>query len=60
VIIKFTTDVLLGTGVGVVVGAFLPSVGRKIKSFFVKETQAARLKVLTEVTKVRQDIKTQL
>jgi hypothetical protein len=29
-------------GIGYVIGAFTPAVGRKIKSFFVKETTAAK------------------
>ena len=32
--------------IGVVVGSFIPSVGRKIKSLFVKETSAVVKKIL--------------
>jgi hypothetical protein len=36
---------LPGAGVGFVVGAFTPAVGRKIKALFVKETSAAKAAV---------------
>lgn len=36
---------LPGMAIGFVVGAFTPSVGRKIKGLFVKETQAAEKSV---------------
>lgn len=32
-------------GVGVVVGSFVPSVGRRIKSFFVKEAAVVKTKL---------------
>lgn len=51
--IKFTVDVVLGSGLGFVAGSFAPSVGRKIKALFVKDTQAARMAVLTDITKVK-------
>lgn len=35
------TAVIAGVG-GLVVGAFMPAVGREIKSWFVKETTAAK------------------
>ena len=31
----------IGAGIGFVVGAFTPAIGRKIKGLFVKQTQAA-------------------
>lgn len=46
-LIKFTADVLLGTGLGVVVGAFMPSIGRKIKAAWVKEGQIGKKDILT-------------
>ena len=38
-------SLIVAGGVGFVVGAFTPAVGRKIKSFFVKETTAAKTAV---------------
>lgn len=38
---------LVAAGIGFVVGAFTPAVGRKIKSFFVKETTAAKTAATT-------------
>jgi len=35
----------IGGGCGVVAGAFCPAIGRKIKSLFVKKTQAAKAAV---------------
>ena len=39
--IKFTADVLLGSGIGFVVGAFMPRTLSNIKALWVKETQIA-------------------
>ena len=36
---------LILVGVGVVVGAFVPSVGRRIKAFFVKEAAVVKTKL---------------
>jgi hypothetical protein len=44
--------VIVGAGVGFVVGAFTPAVGRKIKAFFVKEAAAAKAKVASEESAV--------
>lgn len=55
-LIKFTSDVALGSGLGFLIGVFAPSVGRKIKALFVKETKALKTAVVTsakaEVTKI--------
>ena len=52
---------LLYAGVGYVVGAFTPSVGRTIKSFFVKESKvaiaAAPAAVQTAVATATADVK---
>ncbi len=40
-IITFILSQLPGAGVGFVAGAFTPSIGRKIKALFVKESKAA-------------------
>lgn len=40
---------IVAAGVGFVVGAFTPAIGRKIKSFFVTETTAAKAVVTTDV-----------
>ena len=59
-IIKFTADVLIGTGLGVIVGAFLPSVGRKIKALWIKETQLAEKVVYNEYEKIDAKVKSKL
>jgi hypothetical protein len=41
---------IAGAAVGFVAGAFTPSIGRIIKSFFVKETQKAEATVKTDVS----------
>jgi hypothetical protein len=38
---------LPGAGVGFVVGAFTPSIGRKIKALFVKESKVVESKVIS-------------
>jgi len=52
VLIKFTFDVAIGSGLGFVAGAFCPGVLRKIKSLFVKKASAAQAAVVAEVKKV--------
>jgi len=47
----FAINVIEGAAVGFIVGAFTPSIGRKIKSVFVKDTQKAITVVKTEVEK---------
>lgn len=44
-------------GIGIVVGAFIPAVGRKIKALFVKETKSAEVAVESEAAKVEADVK---
>jgi len=39
---------IVAAGVGFVVGAFTPAVGRKIKALFVKESQAAKTAVTND------------
>ena len=56
-IIKFTVDVAIGSGLGVVVGAFLPSIGRKIKALWVKETQVAKKDLVAVATGVNTAVK---
>ncbi len=51
---------LPAAGVGFVVGAFTPAVGRKIKALFVKETTAAKTAVEAKATTVANDIKAKL
>ena len=41
---------ILFAGIGYITGAFTPSVLRKIKALFVKETTAAKVAVTTAVT----------
>lgn len=48
---KFTEDMGIYGGIGYVVGAFTPSVGRAIKSFFVKEATQVKLAVEAEAAK---------
>jgi hypothetical protein len=47
---------LPGAGVGFVIGAFTPSIGRKIKALFVKETTKAKIAVETEVKAVEKKL----
>lgn len=47
----FLVAQLPGAGVGFVAGAFTPSVLRKIKALFVKETTAAKAAVQSELGK---------
>lgn len=42
--------IALAAGAGFIAGAFTPAVGRKIKSYFVKETKAASAAVQTDVS----------
>jgi hypothetical protein len=45
---------LVGIGIGVVIGAFMPAIGRKIKALFVKDTQYVESKAksgLADLTK---------
>lgn len=41
----FDVSMLIGIGIGLVVGAFIPSVLRKIKGLFVKETTVIKTKL---------------
>ena len=52
--ISFATVVasLPAAGVGFVVGAFTPAIGRKIKAAYVKYTQKAESAVKTEAGKI--------
>lgn len=45
-------------GVGIVIGAFIPSVGRAIKSFFVTETQKVEPAVKAAAGKVTSTVET--
>lgn len=56
-IASFLAAQIPGAAVGFVIGAFTPSIGRKIKSFFVKETKAAETGVEAEANKVVSGIK---
>jgi len=47
---------LVGMGMGFVVGAFTPSITRKIKALFVKETKSAESAVMSKVDAVKSDI----
>lgn len=58
--ILFGLSTLPAAGVGFVVGAFVPAIGRKIKSLFVKETTAAKTAVDAKATQVANDIKSKL
>ncbi len=40
---------LLLMAVGFVIGAFMPSIGRKIKAYFVKETTAAKTDIANKL-----------
>ena len=51
---------LPAAGVGFVVGAFTPAIGRKIKALFVKETTAAKAAVDAKAKSVEGDIKSKL
>ena len=47
---------VIGIGMGLIAGAFVPSLMRKIKALFVKETKAAEAAVLSKVASVNSDI----
>lgn len=51
---------IIYAGAGFVAGAFCPSILRKIKSYFVKETTAVKADVKTEAAKVEADVKKKL
>lgn len=53
-------ELLLVGAAAYVAGAFTPAVGRKIKAFFVKETQAVQPKVLAEVKAVETAVENKL
>lgn len=44
--------IIIAAAAGFVVGAFTPSVGRKIKALFVKDSKVAVVAVSTDVKKV--------
>jgi hypothetical protein len=45
--LSFLVHQLPGMGIGLLVGAFMPAVGRKLKALFVEESKAAESKVAT-------------
>lgn len=47
-------------GAGLVGGAFVPSVGRKIKSFFVKDTTKVKAAVTQAATTAEKDVTSKL
>lgn len=50
-------NVLLGVALGVVAGAFLPTIGRKLKAMWVKETSAGKKAVLADVAMLEAEAK---
>jgi hypothetical protein len=48
----------LSIGVGVIGGAFMPAIGRKIKALFVKETIAAKAVVQADASKITSAVET--
>lgn len=51
---------LPAAGVGFVVGAFTPAIGRKIKSWFVKETTALKTDVTSAASTAASDVSKKL
>jgi len=49
-------QLLEGAAIGFVVGAFAPAVGRKIKSWFVKEGAVVKADVKTDAAKVEKKL----
>ena len=49
-------EIIEGAAAGFIAGAFTPSIGRKIKALFVKETTAAKTAVTTAVTTAATDV----
>jgi hypothetical protein len=49
----FTLHVLVGTGIGFVAGAFTPSIMRKIRGLWVKETQIIKKDLVSIATDVK-------
>lgn len=47
---------VVAAGVGFVVGAFTPAIGRKIKSFFVKETTVLKADVKADEAAVAKKV----
>jgi hypothetical protein len=60
VLIKFGVDFVTGGGVGFVVGAFTPAIGRAIKSKFVSESKKLIADAKAEETKVAADAKAEV
>ena len=48
---------MIGSGLGLVVGAFTPAIGRKIKALWVKETQVAKKDLVSVTTGVNTAVK---
>jgi len=57
-IVSFITGQATGLAIGFVAGAFTPSIGRKIKSFWVKETQSGIKAVEAKAQAVSTTVKT--
>lgn len=53
-------QLISGIGIGLVVGAFIPSVLRKIKALFVKEGDTVKAAVVSELKKAEADVKSKL
>jgi hypothetical protein len=56
-LIKFTADAAVGGGVGFLVGAFTPAVGRKVKAAFVALAKKVVAKADAEAKVVEADVK---
>lgn len=47
---------LIGSAIGFVIGAFTPKIGRVIKTYFVKETTAAKPAIVAGVGKIEKKL----
>jgi hypothetical protein len=47
---------ILSVGIGYVAGAFTPSIGRKIKSLFVKESSVVKVATSSAISSATKDV----
>lgn len=53
-------QLIIGIGIGIIIGAFIPKVLRSIKALFTKEANAVKVAVVSDVHKVEADVKAKL
>lgn len=55
-----TLTLIIGIGIGIVIGSFIPSVLRKIKAAVSKEASAVKTAAVADVKKAEANIKSKL